>query len=209
MTILFSTVLVSCASAPKSHHEKILDHISQGKKYQDGEFNIKFKVSGNDGMNVRSVGISVVPYEYNEMTAKAQAVSDAKFKLVISAPTEFKAIVQRAIGTSLGYQGEYNQIETSISKVHNLQGIEVNESDVTCKVLSSPTRDGGYKYQRECRAIAKVSVLKLNEAYNFTTEQVYGVSKKNKVQKLLQKQLKQKTLKPLKGEKDGREIASK
>jgi hypothetical protein len=115
----------------------------------------------------------------------------AKFKLVESAPTEFKSLVQQAIGNSLGYTGEFTKIETSITEVHALRGIEVKEDDIVCKMVVEPTIEGGYSNMRECRSIARVPLTELNKAFNFSMEHKYGPQQKNSVEKLLEEQLKQ------------------
>ncbi|MDD3412486.1 MAG: hypothetical protein PHY47_00635 [Lachnospiraceae bacterium] len=190
--------LIGCSSSPfKEQMEKqaiIMEHMKQGKQYIGGAFDQKFNQSGSDGTNLRAIGTSTYPVTSNENLARSAAIADAKFRLIDSAPTEFKALVQRAIGNSLGYQGEFNQIETSVIEVKGLRGIEVNENDVACKVASEPTTEGGYNTVRECKAIARVPMHQLNKAFDFTMEHKYGIQEKSSVEKILEEQLKQDVL---------------
>lgn len=198
MTIFCAFLISACSHDPfKAQREKndmIVEHMKQGKQYVGGEFDARFNQSGNDGMTLRSVGTSMYPIQTNEELSRAKAVSMAKFKLIESAPTEFKSLVQQAIGNSLGYTGEFTKIETSITEVHALRGIEVKEEDTVCKMVVEPTIEGGYSNMRECRSIARIPLVELNKAFNFTMEQKYGPQQKNSVERLLEEQLKANTL---------------
>lgn len=194
MTIACLFIFASCSSSPfkeaTEKNEYLVQHMQQGKRYIGGEFDPKFSTSGNDGMNLRAVGVAVYPVQSNEALVKAKAISVAKFKLVESAPTQFKQIVQQAIGNALGYTGEFTQIETSITEVHGLQGIEIKEENVVCKMVVEPTIEGGYNNNRECRAMATVPLVELRKSFDFTMESKYGPQKKTSVEKILEEQLK-------------------
>lgn len=196
MRVLLLTViltLASCSSTPlelqMKRQELINEHLSQGKRYIKGDFAPRFSTSGNDGIHVRAVGISVYPAGANEALTKSASVSDGKFKLIESAPSEFKSMVQRAIGNSLGHTGEYNKIETSVSEVHALEGIESGANDTQCKIVVEPTVELTYRTSKECRSIVKVSVVNLRKAYDFTIERKYGLKKRSVVQDILNQQL--------------------
>lgn len=190
---LMSFLLVSCSSTSYDNatnkQEIINKHLSQGKRYLDGNFEEKFLVSGNDGINYKAIGRATYPLEYNEDLVRASAVADAKFKLSNGAPTEMKRLVQKAIGNGLGYIGEFSQIETGVTEIFNLQGIESQDEDVSCHIVVEPVMNG-YKNSRECRALAKVPMNSLVEAYAFTVGQKYGIAKKNRVQEVLEEQMK-------------------
>jgi hypothetical protein len=168
--------------------------MSQPKQYIGGDFDSKFSSSSNDGMTLQTIGKAVYPVATNESLVRANAVSAAKFKLIESAPTHFKSLVQQAIGNELGFTGGYNKIDTSITEVHALRGVEVKEQDIDCRVLIEPTVDGGYNNFKECRALAKVPLVELNKAFNFTMDHSYGTQKKSNVEKILEEQLKSNTL---------------
>jgi hypothetical protein len=190
--------LASCSSSPfkesTSAQNKITSHMSQPKQYIGGDFDSKYSSSSNDGMTLQTTGRAVYPVATNESLVRANAVSTAKFKLVETAPTEFKSLVQQAIGNTLGYNGEFNKIDTSITEVHALRGVEVKEQDIDCRVVIEPNADGGYNNFKECRAIARVALIELNKAFNFTMDQKYGLQQKSSVEKILEEQLKSNTL---------------
>lgn len=191
--------MVGCSSTPlemqMKRQEIINNHISQGKKYIGGDFDPRFSADGDDGINIRKVGIAVYPAGSNEMLIKSAAIDDGKFRLIESAPSEFKSMVQRAIGNSLGFNGEYNKIETSVTEVQRLSGLRSSQRDVQCKTVVEPTVDLTYKTSKECRAIVYVSKTELQKAFDFTLEAKYGEKKKSVVQDILNKQLKQNVLK--------------
>lgn len=199
LTVLsVSLLLAGCSSSPFKEqtlkNEKVVKHLQQGKQYIDGGFDSRFNNSGNDGMNLRAIGKAIYPIETNELLVRASAISASKFKLTESAPTEFKSLVQQAIGNSLGFNGEFTKIETSITEVHGLRGIEVKEENVQCRTVVEPTSEGDYKNLKECRSIATVPLSELNKAFNFTMDQKYGPQQKSSVEKLLEEQLKANTV---------------
>lgn len=190
--------LVGCSSTPyqqlKERQELINAHLEQGKKYIGGEFDPRFTAGGDDGINIRKVGVAIYPAGSNESLAISAAVDDGKFKVIESAPSEFKSMVQRAIGNSLGFTGEYNKIETSVTEVQRLSGIKTSRRDIQCKKVMEPTADLGYRRTLECRAIVSVEKRELQKAFDFTLESKYGIKKKSFVQKILNQQLKESVL---------------
>lgn len=191
--------LVGCSSTPyqqmKEKQDMINMHLAQGKKYIGGEFDPRFTAGGDDGINIRKVGVSVYPSGSNESLVISAAVDDGKFKVIESAPSEFKSMVQRAIGNSLGFTGEYNKIETSVAEVQRLSGIKTSRRDIQCKKVMEPTADLGYRRTLECRAIVSIEKRELQKAFDFTLEAKYGIKKKSFVQKILNQQLKESVLK--------------
>jgi hypothetical protein len=192
-------ILASCSTkspftAETEKQDKIMKHMAQGKTYVGGEFEGKFNTSGSDGFLVRAIGRSVYPTTQSEQLARASAVSDSKFKLTQTAPSEFKAIVQKAIGNSLGQTGDFTQIETSITEVKGVRNIDVKEEDVACKIVMEPNISGSYDNFRECRAIATVSLVELNKAYDFTMSAKYGDKSKSAVEKILEEQLRKQAM---------------
>lgn len=195
LLLILVTIITACSSVPDSlkkemeRQELIAKHLSQGKRYVGGDFDSKYQTDGDDAVVLKRIGISTYPANSNETLAREVAISDAKFKLMSAAPSEFKSMVQKAIGNTLGYQGQYNQIETSISEVQRLEGIEVSNMDVECKMVIEPTADLTYKNLRECRAIATVPLRLLREAFDFTIENKYGTTQKSKIEEMLNQQL--------------------
>lgn len=188
-----SLVVVSCSSSPfkeqSDQQDKITKHMSQEKKYIGGEFESKYSNSGNDGFTLRAVGQSVYPVASSEQVARLAAIANAKFKIIESGPTEFKSLVQQAIGNSLGQTGEFTQIDTSVVEVKALRGIEIKQEDVSCKIVIEPNVEGGYNNLRECKAIARIPLSELKKAYDFTVGQKYSGAQKSEVEKLLEEQL--------------------
>ncbi len=191
---VLAAMFVGCSSSPfeqaTSRQDAINKHLAQGVRLLDGEFDSKYMTDGSDGMYLKKVGVAVYPIGYSEQIIKSAAVADGKFKLASSAPTEMKQLVQRAIGNSLGYAGEFNQIQTSVSEVYALRGIESSENDIQCRTQVTPTVDGSYRTERVCRALVRVPLTELVKAYDFTVEKKYGKQKKSEIQKMLQQQLK-------------------
>ncbi len=177
LIFLISAMLASCSNSPFKENQKyqkhITDHLSQGAKYVNGNFDEKFSKSGQNGIYLTAIGKAVYPLSRNQGVVEEAAISAARFKIVESGPTEFKIIVQKAIGNSLGNIGEFSKIETSITEVKSLTGIKVSYNDIQCKIKTEPTENGGYNNTRECRAIAKVKMIDLVKAYDFTLERKY------------------------------------
>lgn len=178
---VLTLILVSCSSSPFEETTKeqnmVNEHLSQGVKYLEGDFDAKYLKSGRAGAYVTAVGSSIHPVETNQKMVENAAVADAKFRLTESAPSEFKKEVQRAIGTEAGGVGEFSQIDVSVSEVKNLTGIKVKYEDIQCKTRVEPTSDGGYRTMKECRSLARVRAGELKKAYDFTVAEKYGVSK--------------------------------
>ena len=169
--IIMSIFLFSCSSSPfKTETEeanKIMEHMSQGVQY-DKEFPDKYKESGVQGRLVIGVGKSLYPMSYSEQMSESAAVSNAKFNIINSAPTTFNSLVEKVLSSDLNIQ-QFNQKDISVTKVKNLKGIEIKASEVLCRTRMEPTEGRKkYKVQRECRAIARVSINELKDAYDFT-----------------------------------------
>lgn len=199
ISLLLLVSVIGCSTSPFEQQTRrqnmINEHLAQGVRNLDGNFDARFSTDGNDGMYLRKVGTAVYPIGYNENLVRSAAIADGKFKLISSAPSELKSMVQKAIGNSLGYVGEYNQIETSVTEVYALQGIDYSERDIQCKTQVTPTVSGSYKTERICKAIVKVTLVALTKSFDFTIEKKYGIKKKSQVQKILQQQLKNTVLK--------------
>lgn len=181
-SLLLALLLASCSSSPfketTREQDMVNEHLSQGVKYLEGEFDAKYSKSGRSGAYVTAVGSSIHPVEVNQKMVENAAIADAKFRLTESAPSEFRKEVQQAIGTEIGGVGEFSQIDVSVSEVKNLTGIKVRYEDIQCKTRVEPTSDGGYRTMKECRALARVKAGELRKAYDFTVAKKYGVSKR-------------------------------
>ena len=174
--------LVSCSSSPfketTREQEMVNEHLSQGVKFLEGDFDSKFAKTGRTGSYVTAVGNAIYPVDVNQKLVESSAIANAKFRLTESAPSEFRKEVQQAVGTELGGIGEFSQVDVSVSEVKNLTGIVVAFEDVQCRTRVEPMSDGGYRTMKECRALAKVKASELKKAYDFTIASKYNVSKK-------------------------------
>lgn len=181
--------IVSCSSSPfqeeTNRADALMEHLAQGVKYSGGNFPDKYEKSGTSGRCVIGVGKSVQPLGSSEEMNESAAISNAKFSLINSAPTTFESVVQKALGTELGQYQEFSKTDYSITKVNDLKGIEVRSEDVLCKIRIEPTESGSYKNSRECRALARVKVSDLKDAYDIMLSS--RVSKKTTKEEILRK----------------------
>lgn len=186
--LALGVLLVSCSSSPfkeaTKKQEMINDHLSQGVRYLEGDFDERYSKTGREGAYIKAVGSAIYPIETNQKLVESAAVSDSKFRLISSAPSEFKREVQQAIGTEIGGTGDFSEISISVTEVKNLKGIKSRFEDVECRTKVSPTSNGEYRTERECRAISRVKASELRRAYDFTVSSKYGVSKKEVNRKL-------------------------
>lgn len=173
--------LVSCSSSPFKERTKeqgmVNEHLAQGVRFLEGDFDNKYSKTGRTGVYVIAVGSAIHPVETNQKMVENAAIADAKFRLTESAPSEFRKEVQQVIGTEVGGVGEFSQVDVSVSEVKNLTGVKVKYEDIQCRTRVEPTSDGGYRTMKECRALARVKVSQLKKAYDFTISNKYGVSK--------------------------------
>lgn len=191
VSVVILVLFVSCSSSPfkeaTKEQEMINDHLSQGVRYLEGDFEERFSKNGKDGVYLSAIGTAIYPIESNRKLVESAAISDSKFRLVSSAPSEFRREIQQAIGTELDGVGDYSEISVSVTEVKNLKGIKSKYEDTQCRTRVSPTSTGSYKTERECRAISKVKKTEVLKAYDYTVESKYGVSKK-KIKSNLDKQ---------------------
>lgn len=192
LMLILMSIGCSTTSFKQAQQRQLLinEHLAQGVQLIDGEFDSKYLTSGSDGISLRKIGIAIYPIGYNEQVIRSAAIADGKFSLIDGAPTEMKSIVQKAIGNAIGYVGEYSQIQTSVTEVRALKGIEASQSNVQCRTQVTPTAEGEYKTERVCRAIVKVSLTELTKAFDFTMASKYKIKKKSAVQEILNQQLK-------------------
>lgn len=188
LSLLFTSV--SCSTSKLTEEQqKIREHMEQGKVYVGGDFSPKFKTS-DSGASLVQVGIAIYPVDANETLVKSHAIADGKFKLTEGAPSYFKSMVQRAIGSALGNEGDFSQIDVSVSELKALTGIQSKSQDVECKTVMEPTVDLNYNTVKECRALVSVSKANLRKAYDFTISQKYGIKEKSEIDNLLKMEAK-------------------
>ena len=171
--LLVGVLVVSCASRPFEQEAREADmmaeHLSQDIKYTGGDFDSRFNDTGVKGSIVVAMGKSVHDLNKSEKMAASAAISDAKFQLINSAPTSFTSEVIKRVSTELGDTEEFDQKDISVTKVRNLKGIQIRQSDVVCKKRVEPVKSKErYRYMRECRALARIKLSELLAAYDFT-----------------------------------------
>lgn len=190
LTLSLLITLASCSSVKLTEdQQKVRDHMAQGKIYTGGEFSSKFQDS-DTGASLVKVGIATYPAGTNDSLIKSHAIADGKFKLTEGAPAFFKSMVQRVIGSSLGNEGDFSQVDVSVSEVKALTGIQSRSQDIECKTVMEPTVELGYNTVKECRALVSVSKANLRKAYDFTISQKYGIKEKSEIDKLLALEMK-------------------
>ena len=145
--------------------------------------------SGIDGEFIYAVGSAEFPLDKSEHYVVSAATFDARGKVLQDAPSDYKAIVQKAIGDSLGTHGDFNQIQVSVSEVKGVAGIKVDNKKVTCRKIKR-YKTSGTKLNRICYAYAYAPITKVNEAYARVFKDKYGVSKSNRFKEILDNQVK-------------------
>ena len=191
-------VLASCASTPQGRiddqHEKIVEHMSKPKRVIGQDFETKFEKDGLIGGEFIAIASIVDDINKNNKQMQTLAEADARSRLLNSAPTEFKKIIQSAISTSTGDNGNVENIGITITEVKALTGLSSTFNDVQCVKYAIPNSNMNYDYQKECRVIVRVPASNLSKAYNYTLDKKYSIKEVSAVQELLKQQLTEKVL---------------
>lgn len=190
--------LASCSSTPTNKvddlHDQVVAHMSKPKKILGADFDPRFEKDGLIGNEYVAVASITDAISKNEKQMQVTAEADARSRLLTSAPTEFKKIIQRAVSSSTGDNGSVDEIGVTVTEVHALTGLVSNFNDVQCVKFAVPTETLGYAYSMECRAIVHVPASSLLKAYAYTLDKKYGVKEQSAIQDILKKQLMQKIL---------------
>lgn len=199
--------LVSCASSNKTGDQgtdAVIAHLSKGPVVIGKDWEEKFTKDGTIGDELVAIGSKKDSNSMKEETMKVFAETDSTSRLLSSAPTEFKKIVQRAISTVTGDESvDINSY--SVTEVKALTGMKTQFSDTQCVKTATPTMDLKYSFTTECRAIVRVPLANLAKAYNFTLARKYGISEQSDIQK----KIKEEMMKEMFDQSAGRQISSK
>jgi hypothetical protein len=195
--ILSLVTLASCSSVPKTGHDEtdaVISHMSKPKAVIGKDFEEKFKRDGFIGGEYIAIGSVVNNVNYHEGNMRIMAEADATSKLLTSAPTEFKKIVQRAISSLDGSNGSVEQNHISVTEVRALTGLKTQFDDVQCVNTAAPNTDLKYDFLKECRVIMRVPASNLMKAYNYTLDKKYGIQEQSAINDMLKQQLFEKVL---------------
>ncbi len=202
--VVFSLLgLVSCSSTDRKNTvstDELVAHMSQEPKVIGKDWDPKFLKDGFINGEYVAIGSSNSSnLDYYNRPARVLAESVAMGRLLKSAPTDFKRIVQSAINTANGDQGNVQESQISITEVRALTGIKSNFDDVQCVTTGEPNRNMNYNFYRECRVILRVPSEELMKAYDFTLDNKYSIKQKNDIKNLMLNEM-NKTVEPLKQE---------
>lgn len=184
--------LTACSSVQKTGDEvtdKTVAHLSKPKVFVGGkDFDDKFKKSGLINGELVSIGFSTSDPSHNEMNMRVGSDADATNRLLMSAPTEFKKVIQRTI--SLASNGAtVDEAGIQVSEVKALSGMKSNFEDFQCITTATPNANLGYDMIKECRSIMRVPASNLLKAYNYTLNAKYKIQEESLVKELLKQQL--------------------
>ncbi|MCM2350176.1 MAG: hypothetical protein NDI69_09145 [Bacteriovoracaceae bacterium] len=185
--------LVSCASSNKTGDpgtDAVIAHMSQGPKVMGKDWDEKFLKDGFINGDYIAIGSATSrDIDYFQKPLRVNAESEATARLLRSAPTDFKKIIQRSLNTLNGDEGSTQESQIMITEVKALTGMKSNFDDVQCVTRAEPRQDLKYNYVKECRVIVRVPALNLAKAYDYTLDKKYGIKQQNQLEDILQKEL--------------------
>lgn len=192
--MVFSLIgLVACSSTNKTGDQgtdAIIEHMSKGPKVMGKDWEEKFLKDGFISGHYVAIGNATNrDIDSFHQPLRVHAESAATARLLKSAPTDFKKIVQRVINTLDGDEGSTQEAQISITEVKALTGMTSNFDDHQCVTTAHPTSTLKWTYIKECRTVVRVPASNLMKAYDYTLEKKYSILRKNDIEKLLQKEL--------------------
>ncbi|PIK15102.1 hypothetical protein [Halobacteriovorax sp. JY17] len=191
LIILLVGVLVSCSSRQSVNtdlDELAIERGAREDKVVGEDFPDWIHDSGSDGEFIYTVGTAEYPLTKPGSYVVEAASLDGRGKVLQDAPSDYKAIIQSAIGESLGAHGDFNQMKIFVTEVKGVQGIKVDSKKIACRKIKRYST-AGTKLNRLCYVYTYVPIAKLNEAYARALKDKYGVDKANKFKEILQSQL--------------------
>lgn len=192
MVVLALFGIVGCSNVPKTGHletDAVISHMSKPKAVIGKDWEEKFKRDGLIGGEFVAIGSAVSHVNNYEGNMRLTAEADATSRLLTSAPTEFKKIVQRVVNSVDGNNGTTDQVHISITEVKALTGLKTNFEDSQCVTTATPTTDLKYDFLKECRTIMRVPVSNLAKAYSYTLDKKYGIKEQGEIKEALNKHL--------------------
>jgi hypothetical protein len=187
--------LTSCASTPQNKIDSkmnlTLEHMAQPKRLIGPDFEPKFQKDGLIGGEYIALASITEPLngKGTDRSIQALAETDARARLLNSAPTDFKKIIQSALSTINKDNGSADTVTITITEVKALTGLTSNFDDVQCVTYVTPNHNMDYDYSRECRVLVHVPASNLMKAYAYTMDKKYGQKEQNAIQELLKEQL--------------------
>ena len=185
--------LVSCASTNKTgdaQTDALIAHMSQPERVIGKDWEEKFTKDGFIGGDYVAIGSSTSrDIDYYQKPLRVNAESDATARLLRSAPSDFKKIVQKVINTLDGDEGSTQESQIMITEVKSLTGMKSNFDDIQCVTTAKPNQNMKYTFTKECRVIVRVPVSNLMKAYDYTLERKYSIKKQNQIESLLQQEM--------------------
>jgi hypothetical protein len=184
--------LAACSSVPKTGHQEtdaVIAHMSKPKAVIGKDWEEKFKRDGLIGGEFVAIGSTVSHINNHEGNMRLTAEADATSRLLTSAPTEFKKIVQRAVSSVDGNNGTTDQVHISITEVKALTGLKTKFEDSQCVTSATPNTDLKYDFLKECRTIMRVPASNLAKAYSYTLDKKYGIKEQSEIKEALNKHL--------------------
>lgn len=180
--------IVSCSSVKKTGDEKtdaLLEHMAQEPRIIGENWKEKFTKDGFINGEYVAIG-TVTSYEMNGFynSQKVNAESIATGNLLRTAPTDFKKVVHRVINSLEKNEGSTKEDQISVTEVRALTGLYSKFDDFQCVKKAVPNKKLKYDFIRECRLLMRVPSTKLLEAYDFTLQSKYGISKEKIRQEL-------------------------
>ena len=183
--------LASCASSNKTGNQEtdaVIAHLAKGPVVVGKDWDEKFTKDGIIGDELVAIGSKKDSSNMKEETMKVFAETDGTSKLLSSAPTEFKKIVQKALSTVTG-EDSVDVNSFSVTEVKALTGMKTQFSDSHCVKMANPTMDLKYTFTTECRVIVRVPLANLEKAFNFTLARKYGVAQQSDIQKKVKEEM--------------------
>lgn len=195
---LATSFIFGCSTAPKSQVEEnndaVVKHLSKGKQVIGKDFDDKFNKEGLINGEYVAIGSYIGTKNTSHPSfGILRAEEDSKSKLLNSAPTEFKKVVQNAISTVNG-SNEVDNVTITVGEVQALTGLNSGFNDRQCVTYANPTEDLKYEYIVECRVITRVPATNLMKAYNYTLDKKYSVKEDSAIKEILKQQLMDKIL---------------
>lgn len=192
LLVLASIGISACSSVPQTGHQEtdaLISHMSKPKAVIGKDWEEKFKSDGLVGGEFIAIGSTISHVNDHEGNMRLMAEADATSRLLTSAPTEFKKIVQRAMSSVDGHTGTVDQGHISITEVKALTGLKTNFNDSQCVTSATPNTELKYDFLKECRTIMRVPANNLSKAYSYTLDKKYGINELSKINEVLIKHL--------------------
>ena len=184
---------VSCSSIPKTGIKKedaLVEHMFQEPRLMGQDWDEKFTKDGLINGEYVSIGSAIGRHlNYNNKPVRLSAETDAMTRLLRSAPTDFKRIVQKAVDSVSDNDGSSTETMVSVSEVKALTGMTSNFDDIQCVNHAYPLDNGKWDFRKECRLILRIDAMKLKEAYDYTLSQKYSIEQKKKIDEIVNNEL--------------------